>query len=61
MKTKPSQVKVYINYSYKSTIGEHKKMSIKRFQIIKEILGKLNKDLCSQEALDLAIRLNKLK
>jgi len=36
-------------------------MSYKRFKIIKEILLMANKDLSSKEALDIAIKLNKLK
>lgn len=36
-------------------------MSIKRFTVIKEILMKLNKDLNSKDALEIALRLNKLK
>nr|DAZ67448.1 MAG TPA: hypothetical protein [Caudoviricetes sp.] len=36
-------------------------MNYKRFKIIKEILLKANKDLSSRDALDIAIKLNKLK
>ena len=36
-------------------------MSYKRFEIIKEILLRANKDFKSKEALNIAIKLNKLK
>lgn len=36
-------------------------MSYKRFEIIKEILLRANKDFRSKEALNIAIKLNKLK
>lgn len=36
-------------------------MNYKRFKIIKEILLKANKDFRSKEALEITIKLNKLK
>lgn len=36
-------------------------MSYKKFEIIKKILLRANKDLSSKDALDIAIRLSKLK
>ncbi len=36
-------------------------MSYKKFTIIKEILVRANKDLYTKEALEIAIRLSKLK
>ena len=36
-------------------------MSYKKFEIIKMILKRANKDLSSKEALGIAIKLNKLK
>nr|DAM20069.1 MAG TPA: hypothetical protein [Caudoviricetes sp.] len=37
------------------------KMSYKKFEIIKMILKRANKDLSTKDALDIAIKLNKLK
>lgn len=36
-------------------------MSYERFKIIKDILARANKDLYTKEALEIAIRLSKLK
>ena len=36
-------------------------MSYKKFEIIKEILIRANKDFKSKEALEIAIKLNKLR
>ena len=52
---------IRLYHRYRLLVKESIFMSYKKFEIIKEILIRANKDFKSKEALEIAIKLNKLR